>query len=108
MHPRVLAELPGQLSLPHIHRPNLTRAMLEQAIGKASGGRSEVDCPPSGGINAKMVQCMFQFLAAAADISLRKFDDKPVIRLDCIARFGRSPVVDSYRSSQNSALGFFP
>ena len=41
-HPRVVPELPGQLSMAHIHRIDLHSPVLQHAVGEPAGGRSHV------------------------------------------------------------------
>ena len=42
---RIIAQLPGKLSLADIDGVNFRRAMLQQAIGESAGGRASVETP---------------------------------------------------------------
>ena len=63
----VLPQFPGELALADIHGKNFCRAVLQQAIGEAAGGRAEIKRDQAGDIELKMVQRVFEFVAAAAD-----------------------------------------
>ena len=86
----VLAEFPGKLALADVHGKNFRGAVLKQAIGETAGGRAEVERDQSGHVQLKMVQGVFEFVAAAADVFFAGVQGECVIRLDGVAGFVRA------------------
>ena len=78
----VLAEFPGELALADIHGKNFGRAVLQQAVGEAAGGRAEVERDQAGHVQLKMLQRVFEFVAAAADVFFAGLQRERVIRFE--------------------------
>lgn len=53
-------------------------AMLEEAVGEAAGGGTEIEAAPAGDINFEGSERGFEFFASAADVALRldEFDGR--------------------------------
>ena len=106
-HPAVLPEFPGELPPADVHGKNPCGAVLQQAIGKSAGGRAEVERGYSDDIQMKMVQGLFQFVAAAADVFIAGIEGKTVIGLDGIAGFAGGLGVDADLTGEDGAFGAF-
>ena len=70
-HPGVAAELPVQLTIPHVHGIDLGGAVLQHAVGKAAGGGADVGAGLSCQRNRKGLHGLFQLQSAAADVGQR-------------------------------------
>jgi hypothetical protein len=104
-HPAILPEFPGKLAPADVHGKNLCGAVLQQTIGEPAGGCAQVERVHSGDIQMKMIQGMFQFVAAAADVFIAGIKGKLVIRLDGIAGFADGLGVDADLSGEDGAFG---
>ena len=68
-HPLIGAQTPCQLTVAHIHCVDLDCTILQHTVGKAAGGCANVHADfPLGG-QRKTLHRLFQFQAAAADIT---------------------------------------
>ena len=103
----VLAKLPGELSPADVHGINLRRAVLEQAIGEAAGGRAEVERDQPGHVELKMFERVFEFVAAAADVFFAGVEREGVIGPDRVAGFAGGPGVDADLAGEDGAFGLF-
>jgi hypothetical protein len=104
-HPAILPEFPGELTTANVHGKNFRRAMLQQTIGESAGGRAQVEHGRSCDIQMKILQGMFQLVAAAADVFIAGTEGKLVIGLDGIAGFVGGLGVDADLSGKNGAFG---
>jgi hypothetical protein len=106
-HPAILPEFPGELPPADVHGKNFFGAVLQQAISESAGGGAQVESGDSSGLQMKMVEGVFQFVAAAADVFVAGLEDKLVIRLDGIAGFAGGLGVDADLSGEDGAFGAF-
>ena len=56
----------------HIHRVNFSCAVVQQHIGKATGGSAHIQCNQAGGVEFEMFNGMGQFQAAARNPRMRR------------------------------------
>ena len=64
----VALELPIELGDVHVDGVNATRAVLEQAIGKAAVGRANVEADAIANIDAEISESAFEFQARSAGV----------------------------------------
>ena len=76
-HARILAQLPGQLSVADVERDDRARAVREQRIGEAAGRSADVEHVEAGRIERKRRQRPLELFTAAADVARRHIDDRP-------------------------------
>ena len=67
-HARIFPNFPRKLPVSHVDGKYLLCPLLEQAVGKAAGGRAGVAANESRHIHAEIAQRLFELQAAAADI----------------------------------------
>jgi hypothetical protein len=91
----------------NVHGKNLCRAVLQQAIGETAGGCAQVERGQPDDIQLKMVQGVFQFVAAAADVFFVRVQSEPIIGFDGVAGFVRGLGVDADLAGNNGAFGAF-
>ena len=103
----VVPEFPGELPPANVHGKNFHRAVLQQTIGESAGGRAQVERGEAGDIQMKMVQSMFQFVAAAADVFFAHVQGELVIGFDGVTRFVDGLGVDADLAGKNGAFGAF-
>ena len=63
------AQLGMQLPLPHIQARDMRRAMLQQAIGKATGGLANIQTAQARHIQFYRLESTFQLQSATADVT---------------------------------------
>ena len=68
-HPLIGAQTPCQLTVAHIHCVDLDCTILQHTVGKAAGGCANVHADFALGGQRKTLHRLFQFQAAAADIT---------------------------------------
>src|SRR6516162_6032858 len=105
--PAVLPEFPGELAAADVHGKNLGGAVLEKTIREAAGGRTKVKGSKSGHVQLKMVQGMFELVAAAAGVFFGRFQRQVVIRSNVVAGFVCRLGVDADLSGKDRAFGTF-
>ena len=104
-HALVVAELPVQLTLPHVDRVDARRAALQDAVGEAAGGRADVEHDHPRHVDAEVVERTLELLAAAGHEARPGFDrDDRVLR-----HRGRGAVGavagDAHRAGEDQRLG---
>ena len=62
----VAAKLEGDLAVAGVHGDDAGGAVLEEAVGEASGGGADVEANFSGDVDLPVGECVFEFEAAAA------------------------------------------
>ena len=62
----ILSQLECDLAVTGVYGDDAGGAMLQQAVGEASGGGSDVEANFSGDVDFPVRECVFQFQAAAA------------------------------------------
>ena len=104
----VLLQLPVELVGVDVHSENASGSVLEEAIGEASVGGAEVEADFSGGIEGEILQCAFEFEAAAGDVFLEAAMDFDLrVVENRLAGFGDLSAVYEDFASENHGLGFF-
>jgi hypothetical protein len=104
-HPAILPEFPGELPPADVHGKNPCGSVLQKAISESAGGCAQIKRGHSGDIQMKMVEGVFQLVAAAADVFITGIKGKLVIGLDGIAGFAGALGVDADLSGENGAFG---
>jgi hypothetical protein len=72
-HPGIVHQLGVQLMVPHVHRVDAARAVLEQAIGEAAGGGARIQTDFVLHAQLEMLEGALQLFAAPAHETLRRF-----------------------------------
>jgi hypothetical protein len=80
---------------------------LEQTIGEATGGSAEVNCYQAGDIEPEMIQCVFEFVAAAADEFFTGIQRERIFRFDGVARLVGELIVDADLACEDKAFSAF-
>lgn len=104
---RVTTQLPRKLPVPDIHGKNFGRAALQQTVREAAGGRAEVQGGEAGHSELKMLERVFELVAAAADKFLRRVHGDVVGGLDAVTGFFSGMAVDANGTGEDEALGLF-
>ena len=94
-----------ELRVPDIHRMHAGSTALEQAIGEAAGGGSDIDTDKTGGIDGKMIQRRFKFEAAPANILFAHGEADVRIRRNRSSRFGDELAFDVNLPGHDGAGG---
>ena len=100
----VLADLPGKLVGAHVHCDHVVGAVLQQAVGEATGRRAHVEATQPGDVEVEVVEGAFQLEPTAADIGM-------VRDLEANVRIGLHPgsglvdylVIDQYLACEDQA-----
>jgi hypothetical protein len=71
---RVIAKFPNELVRSHVDGVDADGSSLEQAVGEATGGGSDVDADPAVRIDLEGIERALELEAAAADVALFFFD----------------------------------
>jgi hypothetical protein len=103
----ILAQFPGELAVADIHGINLFGPRLQQTIGKAAGGRAQIHGGLARDRELKMLEGVFEFVAAATDVFLRRGERELIRGGDGIARFPGGVAVDERLAGHDGALGLF-
>ena len=102
-------QFPGELAVADVDRVHLHGAVLQHAVGEASGGGADVHADLALQCEAEFVHRLFQLEPAAADIGhlfAPDFDD--IVLRDIGARLQLFLAVDINRSGHDEGLGLFP
>ena len=67
-YPLIAAQLPGQLTIAHIHGKDTRNAPLQQTVGEAACARAHVNSRKTGHVQSKIVQRSSQLETAAAHV----------------------------------------
>ena len=106
-HARVAAQAPGQLTATDIHSVDPGRPMLEEAIGEASGGGSEVDGDKTLDVELEMAERVFEFDAAAADVTFGGEEIDLILRSGGSAGFVGDLMIELDEAGEDEAAGLF-
>jgi hypothetical protein len=105
-HPRILPQLPGQLSITDIHGKDPACTVLKKAVGKPAGGGAHIETGKTGYINFHGLQSAFEFKAASAYIgNVFSFQNNDILCGDLCPGFIHEMVVDQNFSSHNKRPG---
>jgi hypothetical protein len=98
MYPRIISHALVELSRPDIHCDHLPGAMFEQAIGKPSSGRTGIQTPQTGYIQAESAESGMQLDTASGDIAIvdSSSDDYGLIKRKHPGRFQRNGPGDKH------------
>ena len=75
---RVVAEAGGDFAVGHVDGNDVRRAMLEQAIGEAAGGRANIEAAPALDTDSGPLQGVSELFAATAGRTVRNASDRAV------------------------------
>lgn len=107
-HPdtRIVAEPRVELAVADVHRRDLARSRLEQAVRKATGGRADIQADPAGGIDRQIFEGTGQFFAAPRHVTtIGAPQTDPGLGSDPHARFVARGVVYENAAGSNQGLG---
>src|SRR5262245_57859663 len=79
--------------------------MLEEAVSETAGGGAQVHGGLFGDGEAEVLEGVFEFAAAAADIAFGGDQDELVLSTDGIAGFTGEAIIDADLSGEDGALG---
>ncbi len=102
---RVVAKFPDELVGSHIDGVDADGAALEQAVGEATGGGSDVDADPAGGVDVEGIKRAFKLESAAADVALFFFDLERGVFEELGGGLVDDAVTAADFSGENEALG---
>ena len=63
-------QLPCELVGANVHRQDMGRALLEQTVREAAGGRADVEALEAGDVEAKVRQRALELDASPADVGV--------------------------------------
>ena len=101
---RILAEFPGELAGADVHGIDFRRAVLEQAVGEATGGSAQIHRRRAAHLGREVLQRVLQFPAAATYKTLRLRHRQHGFRADGVAGFARRLAVDRDAARHDGAL----
>ena len=85
-HARVVAQPRMKLAVADVERDHVRRAVLEQAVGEAAGGRADVEAAQPVRGHAEGFERVLELLTAAGDVARRPLDDELRVLRDLLAR----------------------
>src|SRR5207237_3323865 len=106
--PRVLAEAPGQLSIPDVDRDDARGASLQQEVGEAPGRRADIKAYPSCRIDAEGIERGRELIAATADIGFDTVEVDADIGVDHLIRPVRQRAAHAHQSGTHHRLRALP
>jgi hypothetical protein len=103
----VVAEFPDELVGADIVGVDSGGAVLEEAVGEAAGGGTDIEADEAGDIDVEVVQGAFEFEAAAADVAWGFFDPEDGVEGDEGAGFEAGLIIDENLAGEDEAFGLF-
>ena len=101
----IRAQFPVELSISHINRIDLDRAILQHTVRKSARGRTDVCCRPPRKANTERSDPLCKLQSAAADIrKILSHDAQYCIGGNGCARFIHTLLVDEHLSCHNETL----
>lgn len=108
LHAGILAKFPGELAASDIDARDVVGAVLEEAVGEASGGGPDVEGAGTGDVELPGDQGVFEFPASAADVAIARGHFEAVLAADGATGFVGHVTVDPDLAGEDGALGLFP
>src|SRR5207248_8802295 len=106
--PRVLAEAPGQLSIPDVDRDDARGASLQQEVREAPGRRADIKADPSCRIEGEGIERGRELVAASADIGFDTVEVDADIGVDHLIRPVRQRAAHSHQPGTHHGLRALP